>query len=146
MSQIRRITQRRPVLAPVRRSLRILLAEDDKALRTLLAAMLLRDGHAVWQAESGTELIRSLSSIAQAGVFVPDVIITDVRMPGPSGLDVLLALRRARWATPVVLMSAFVDDTVKRTAEALRAYRVFDKPFEPAQLLLAVQELSALPS
>ncbi|MGO9837936.1 MAG: response regulator [Polyangiaceae bacterium] len=65
------------------------------------------------------------------------MIVSDIRMPICSGLQILAAMRDARWRTPVILMTAFGDETTRRHAESLDAVLV-DKPFEMDDLRAAV--------
>ena len=57
---------------------------------------------------------------ARAGASADLLIISDVRMPGMTGIDVLSVLRCAYWATPVILMSAFADATLRGEAWGAR--------------------------
>jgi len=69
----------------------------------------------------------------------PDLIVSDVRMPGWSGLDLLRFLRHRRSAIPVVLITAFGDrDTHERAARLGAA--VLDKPFALADLRRAIDD------
>lgn len=119
----------------------VLLAEDDPAMRAMLARALRRWGYLVVEALDGDHLaalVDALLLAPGAGARAIDVIVSDVRMPGPSGIDVLGALRAVDWATPVVLMSAFADASVHAEAERLGAVAVFDKPFDVDDLCTAV--------
>ncbi len=69
-----------------------------------------------------------------------DLIVSDIRMPICTGLQILSALRDARRQTPVVLMTAFGDEAVRQRAESLGAV-LFDKPFEVDDLRTAVANL-----
>jgi two-component system, response regulator, stage 0 sporulation protein F len=69
-----------------------------------------------------------------------DLIVSDVRMPVCSGLDILQGLRDAHWDTPVVLMTAFGDDETRARADKLGAL-LFDKPFTMTSLRTKVREL-----
>lgn len=111
---------------------RVLIAEDDEHLRRLLASTLRRDGFEVIEAWDGAELLGWIGSLLlhpQDGRQV-DLIISDVRMPLVTGLDVLARLRRVDWVTPVILITAFGDETVHAEAKRLGAVAVFDKPFD----------------
>jgi len=122
---------------------RVLLAEDDPALRELMAGALRRDGYEVLEASDGTELLDRLEAIVTTVGRGPDavaVIISDIRMPGLTGLDLLAALRCAEWTTPVILITAFGDEETHREARELGARAVLDKPFPLEQLRAAVQE------
>lgn len=118
----------------------VLLAEDDDELRRLLARALRRDGYRVIESEDGTELLEVLAKdLAQCGVLQEvDLIVSDIRMPGYTGLNVLCGLRQAGVQVPVIVMTAFGDsDTIDR-AHKLGAYCVLDKPFETETLRHAV--------
>jgi DNA-binding response OmpR family regulator len=73
-----------------------------------------------------------------------DLIISDIRMPICSGLQILQALRDARWSVPVILMTAFGDEGTRDRAEGLGAI-FFDKPFAIDDLRTAVRNLVPLP-
>ncbi len=119
---------------------RLLLAEDDFELRELLACVLRADGHEVVEARDGNELWQLLSgdSAAEAGPF--SLVVSDVRMPGLTAFDVLSKLQRAVAQTPVILITAFGDQTTHLRALRLGASRVFDKPFDCDELREAVHE------
>ncbi|HEY3242009.1 MAG TPA: response regulator, partial [Phycisphaerae bacterium] len=83
---------------------RILLAEDDREMRHILAWELRMAGYDVVEAQNGIQLLDLLgSSLIHARLFSVDMIISDIRMPGASGLRVLEDLRRFDAHTPVVL-------------------------------------------
>jgi DNA-binding response OmpR family regulator len=67
-----------------------------------------------------------------------DLILTDVHMPGCSGLDVIEVLRDADWKTPVIVMTAFGDDETRARAEQLGAV-MLEKPFRLDSLRAAVR-------
>ncbi|WP_224369125.1 response regulator [Hyalangium versicolor] len=122
--------------------LRILLAEDQPQMRSLLRGALRRDGYEVIEAEDGPSLLRALvSGLLAEQSRAPDLIITDVRMPGFTGLEVLARLRSEEWNTPVILITAFGDEALHAEAARLGANRVLDKPFELEDLRGAVREL-----
>ena len=77
---------------------RILIVDDEPLVHEMLRNFLARS-HEVATAASGTEALRIVP------VFQPDVILTDMTMPGMSGADLLDALRQAGVTVPVILMS-----------------------------------------
>ena len=89
--------------ATTRSRRRILIVDDDRALRHVLSALLIGAGHVVEQAGDGPEALARLD----AGGF--DIVLLDVNLPGMSGLDVLAHARRAV-APPIVIMMT-ADDT-----------------------------------
>jgi CheY-like chemotaxis protein len=123
---------------------RILLAEDDADLRFLLAAALARDGHLITEAADGTEILEQLAAtLATLGEPEPtpqfDLIISDIRMPGWSGLDVLAGLRHYPVVPPVVLITAFGGEQLHADARRLGAVATLDKPFDLDELRAIVR-------
>ena len=121
---------------------RVLLAEDDDAMRTLVADALRSDGHDVVELADGGRLLVDIAARLKAGGHgeALDLIVSDIRMPVCSGLQILSALRDAHWRTPVILMTAFGDEATRRHAESLSAV-LFDKPFDLDDLRTAVANL-----
>lgn len=112
----------------------IILAEDDQEMRDMIASSLRKDGYEVTLAKDGGELLARLAK----GEF--DVVISDIRMPGCSGMNVLEGLREARWTVPVILMTAFGDEETRARVESNDAV-FFDKPFDVDDLRTAVMNL-----
>ncbi|HEY4117916.1 MAG TPA: response regulator [Byssovorax sp.] len=115
----------------VRASGRVLVAEDDDDMRDLVAGALRLDGYDVVEVCDGGRFIVQVSEAYEQldARTVFDLVVSDIRMPVASGLSVVETLRRAQWRTPVILMTAFVDDELRRRAKALDAV-LFDKPFD----------------
>ena len=108
----------------------ILVVDDDRVNRTLLARTLERSGHTVTTAENGLE---ALSALADA---VPDVVLLDVVMPELDGMSVLERMKddEALRDVPVIMISALDDfDSVVRCIE-LGAEDYLPKPFDPVLL------------
>lgn len=118
----------------------VLLAEDDGEIRELLASELRRDGYRVLEAESGGQLLDFLRAARRAPgrASRPDVLVTDHRMPGCDGMDVLDELRRDDWEMPVILITGFGDADLRARARRLGVSAVFDKPFNVDDLRVAV--------
>ena len=114
---------------------RILLVEDDAALRRGLAASLKEQGHAVDAVSDG----QTATELASDEVYA--LIILDVGLPDMSGFDVLRTLRRRGSRTPVLILTArdTVDDRV--SGLDLGADDYFLKPFAPAELEARVRAL-----
>lgn len=117
----------------------IILAEDDREMRVLVAEALRRDGYRVLEVPDGARLVERISSrlLSEFPRDPVDLVISDVRMPGCTGLEFLSALRDADRETPVILMTAFGDAVTRAEAEALGAL-LFDKPFDIDDLRTAV--------
>lgn len=121
--------------------LRILLAEDDDEMRDCLVELLDAAGFAVEPVASGTEMLEALSMAGEAGPDAPDVIITDVMMPGFSGINVIEELRAEGWRQPILVISGFDANTVSSRVERLRDVRFLPKPLDPPRVLALVAEL-----
>jgi CheY-like chemotaxis protein len=140
------MSQPQPTLAPEPRARpRVLVAEDDPEMRRLLATVLPRWGFDVTLAHDGDELTdqvrRFLHGSNDERAHAPDLIISDVRMPGHSGLSVLEYLRSNDASTPFVVITAFGDASTHAEATRLGAARVLDKPFDLNHLRATVLEL-----
>jgi len=127
--------QRSNVLVRERSAPRVLLAEDDEALRRMLAHVLRREGLIVDDvADGGSMLVRLAATYgSDQGPDLFDLIISDVRMPISSGLDVLRALREAEWNSPFILITAYGDEQTREIARAYDATLV-EKPLSLAKL------------
>jgi DNA-binding NtrC family response regulator len=120
----------------------IFLAEDDDDQRAIISLALKSDGYEVIEAKDGTELLDLLAVASAVPEKRPDIIVSDVLMPGYSGLGVLAALHKAAWRVPVILMTALQGSEVVRDAERLGACAVFRKPFDLDDLRTAIMNAS----
>jgi CheY-like chemotaxis protein len=127
------------------RAPRILVAEDDDAMRAMLVRTLTRAGYVVVEVEDGFELGDYVAMMrGQGGTLAPpDLIVSDVRMPGRNGLEALQRLRAQGVSCPVLLMSAFADDATHAEALRLGARRLLDKPVDLDVLKDAVRDAVA---
>jgi DNA-binding NtrC family response regulator len=139
---VSRSVQPEPSVEPPVRPIRVLLAEDDTEMRRLLVSTLRREHCHVIEARTGAQLSEHILA-AGLGTAEPevDLIISDVRMPGRSGLDVLTALRRTDRETPVILITAFGDAEIHAEAHRLGVLAVFNKPFDLDDLRTLVVSL-----
>lgn len=119
---------------------RILVVDDEESIRDLCARVLTRAGFEVVTASNGEDAMRNLD----ADLF--DLIISDIRMPGMSGLEVLQAAKTSFPGIRVVLITGFgTAETVARARQS-GADRVLTKPFNPLELLAAVREILPNPN
>ena len=129
------------------RAARILIAEDDPEMRSMLASALRSDGYEVIEAPSGSALLEEISMLLFQGEAIPaDIIVSDERMPGLLGSEVLAGLREARWPTPFILITGFGDEETHREAIRLGASAVFDKPFDLDDLRHTIAEVLQRPA
>ena len=121
------------------RATRVLLAEDNSELRDLLVSALRRDGYEVIEAHSGFNMLEEVGVLLQRGEGSPvDLIISDHRMPGFLGLEILAGMRQAGFNLPFILITGFGDKETHEEAARLGATAVFDKPFDVDELRAAV--------
>jgi CheY-like chemotaxis protein len=104
----------------------------------MLAASLRRDRHDLIEVENGLQLLELVSDRLRKDESLPDVIVSDVRMPGQTGLEVLASLRRADATIPVILITAFGDPELHAEARRLGVAAIFDKPFDIDDLKQAI--------
>jgi DNA-binding response OmpR family regulator len=123
---------------------RILVADDDTEMRRLVAESLRKDGYEVTEEPDGGRLLVRVAALHSFDRTVDpfDLIVSDIRMPVCSGLDIVKGLREAHCSTPVILMTAFGDDETRAQAETLDAV-LFDKPFQIGALRAIVRTLLA---
>jgi DNA-binding NtrC family response regulator len=112
---------------------RILVIDDDHAVRESVERMLRAAGHTVHSARTGEEGFE----LARGGAF--DVILSDLRMPGMSGVDVLRKLRDARVDSTFLIMTGF--GTIDTAVEAMKlgAVDFVQKPFFRDELLMRIR-------
>ena len=114
-------------------ALRVWLVDDDASIRWVLERALRNDGmtpRAFEAAEPALEALRRES---------PDVLITDIRMPGASGLELLRLIRDARPGLPVIVMTAHSDLSSAVSAYEGGAFEYLPKPFDIDQAVALVR-------
>jgi two-component system response regulator AtoC len=111
---------------------KILVCDDQEMMRDSLASTLARDGHEVTAAVEGTLALQRLA----AARF--DLLITDLKMPRMTGIELLAEAKKLRPEMPVVIMTAFA--TVQTAVEAMKlgAYDYIQKPFDGDEIKLLV--------
>lgn len=112
----------------------MLLAEDDKELRGLLAAALSDFGFEVVAVQDGQAALDVVAAATHGEMTAPDLVVLDARMPRMGGLEVLRALRAAGNELPIVLMTGYPEPALAREVERLRASCLVDKPVEAEDL------------
>lgn len=120
----------------------ILLAEDDAEMRAMLALALTHEGYIVIECRDGEELSLCLRESSFRNSECVDLVISDVRMPGMSGLGVLKIHGPKSRCPPVILMTAFGDNTTRNEALQAGAVAFFDKPFGLEDLIKKVREIA----
>ncbi len=114
----------------------ILLAEDNTAMRQLIAMALRTSGYQVTECKDGNELLEHLSAfVLMKENEIYDLIISDIKMPGISGMEIFKGIHDYVAFPPVILMSAFAGDELHGKAKAMGVAAFFDKPFEIDDLI-----------
>ncbi|HTX54997.1 MAG TPA: sigma-54 dependent transcriptional regulator [Candidatus Baltobacteraceae bacterium] len=113
---------------------RILVVDDEEQMRDLLAKVLDRKGYQVAVCSDGLEALAYLEKEPA------DLVITDVRMPGLSGMEALRAVKELNPDIVVLIMTAFgsIDQAVQAVKEG--AYDYINKPFKIEEMLLTVEK------
>ena len=111
----------------------ILLVEDDVIVRQTLQEILVDEGLNVFVAADGRE---GLAALEQA---IPDLIISDIRMPYVDGYELLAAVRKRSPLCPVIFITAKAEDADIRMGMSLGADDYLVKPFDPAELIDTVR-------
>ncbi|MBI5768869.1 MAG: sigma-54-dependent Fis family transcriptional regulator [Verrucomicrobia bacterium] len=119
--------------APASNSARILIVDDDHAQRSLLETFLRSQGYSTQSAASGEAALQLLSEEDYA------MMISDVRMPGMSGLETLRRVRQKKPGLPVLLVTAFADIRSAVTAMRDGAVNYLAKPIDLEELIATVR-------
>ncbi|MBN1982731.1 MAG: sigma-54-dependent Fis family transcriptional regulator [Chitinivibrionales bacterium] len=113
---------------------KILIVDDEGKMRALIAMALDAFGHHILEAENGLAALELVQSQH------PDLVITDIRMPVMSGLELLQKIKQSEPQTEVIVMTAFADATTGIEAMRGGALEYVTKPFEMEELLLLVKQ------
>ncbi|MFT3685745.1 MAG: response regulator [Phycisphaerales bacterium] len=118
---------------------RVLVVDDEPDARDIVRRVLEEAGATVWAAGSARE------GVEQAAAHAPDVIISDIGMPGEDGYSFIRSLRNAGHQIPAAALTAFARSE-DRTRALLAGYQThLSKPVEPSELLAAIASLTNKP-
>ncbi len=119
--------------------MKVLIADDDRLVRTILTDLLRELGHRVVAAENGAE------AVALCERESPEVVVLDLLMPRLSGLDALQAMRRAGCTAPAILLTAISDPSFREMEGADEIQIRLDKPVTRRSLQRALARAMAAP-
>ncbi len=122
-------------MSPSRSIRSVLVVDDDPSVLACYRRLLRRSGYT---AMGEDDPLRVLDSAEAAGA---DLVLLDYRMPGMDGLTLLAELRRRGVRARCILVSAFLNDDVRRRAERLGVDRVLEKPVDVDRLRDVLSEL-----
>jgi two-component system C4-dicarboxylate transport response regulator DctD len=114
-------------------SFKVVLVDDDRAMRESLSHLLTRAGFEV------DVFFRAADAVSALSKARPDVVLTDMRMPGMSGFDLLEAAHSQHPDLPVVLISAHGDVPLAVEAMGKGAYNFLEKPYDPGRLITVLK-------
>src|SRR6478736_599757 len=118
---------------------RILIADDEEAMRGLVARALMLDGHETVTAEDGAEALDILAR--DNGAY--DLLLTDIKMPIMDGIALALASARDFPALTILLMTGFADQRERASGLDALIHDVVTKPFGMADIRKAVNDALA---
>ncbi len=113
---------------------RVLIVDDEQNLRHMLQTLLKREGYEPVGVASVEGALRELSDRPY------DIVITDLRMPGQSGMDLVDQIRRLKLGTTVVVMTAYGSRDIAIEAMKRGAYDYISKPFEADEIVLLLRK------
>lgn len=118
---------------------RILIADDEETIRTLVARALAMDGHKTVTAEDGAEALDILTT--ENGAF--DLLLTDIKMPIMDGIALALSVARDFPDLTILLMTGFADQRERASGLNAIVHDVVTKPFSVADIRTAVMDALA---
>lgn len=118
---------------------KILVIDDEPEIRNLVQMILSKKGVEIQTASSGDEAVKIIDH------QVPDIVITDVQMPGMSGLELIRFINKKHPRIPIIVITSF--GSYSMVVEALNngAFYFIPKPFKTGELLKTVQKAARLP-
>ena len=122
---------------------RLLIVDDDPAIRTAMRLLLEADGHAVSEAPDGM-LVDAI-----VDTWAPDVIILDILMPAKDGIETIVDLRRAGQTVKIIAVSAGDKGSSMSflgAARRLGAHATLEKPFDGDKLRAVINQVLQPPS
>jgi CheY-like chemotaxis protein len=119
---------------------RVLVVDDDPAVRKSFDRVLTGKGYAVITAESGEEALRKLNEEKY------DLVYSDIRMPGMNGLEVAEKIKANRPWTPVVIITGYGTDIAEERAKAAGVKSFLHKPLSPAMIEDSARDVLAAPA
>ena len=113
---------------------RILIAEDEIAVRALVTRALTQDGHEVVAASDGSDALEAFTNAK--GRF--DLLLTDIKMPAMDGIALALAVARENPELPILLMTGYADQRERASGLDALIHDVIAKPFTLGEIQYAV--------
>ena len=115
---------------------RVLIADDEDSMRSLVARAIAMDGHDIVTAQDGAEALDILTR--EQGAF--DLLLTDIQMPIMDGIALALSAARDFPGLTILLMTGFADQRERASNLNAIAHDVITKPFSVADIRTAVAD------
>lgn len=122
--------------------MKILIVDDHPGALNALKIGLSSFGHQVITAKDGLEALKVIELLIEGSEPI-ELMVTDLRMPGMDGLELIESTRELIPELPVILMTAYGDDHVRKRVTDLQSSRYVEKPFNPDAFLKVVDEIKA---
>jgi len=116
--------------------MRILITEDDRAIRRAIRDILEMEGHQIDEAENGEEALKKFEDVSF------DVLFCDIKMPKMDGLELMRALRELGHQPEIIVMSGHGNIEMAVKALRLGAYDFIEKPLNLNRILVAINHLT----
>jgi DNA-binding response OmpR family regulator len=114
---------------------RILIVEDDEEMRALLKDVIEEEGYITDSVNNGSDAFRKLANESF------DLIITDIRMPGLTGLDILPGMKKLQPKAPVIVITAFGSEVIQRRSFERGASAYLEKPIHFRKLKILIHDM-----
>lgn len=119
----------------------ILLVDDEENFRFSAGVALRSAGYAVTEAADGSQALSLLVDVQRCKNDPPDLLLTDIRMPRMSGVELIEGLRGHGITVPILILSGFADRQVIENLRAMGYPDFLEKPFEPEDLVIRIEEI-----
>ena len=125
------------------KTFRIFLAEDDEEMRKFLSQAFQKTGYKVMECSDGVDLLNHLESFLSSDKEDQkylNLIVSDIRMPGLTGMEILEGIQNINNFPPMILITSFGDHETHSLAERFGAAAIINKPFDIDDLLDKIME------
>jgi CheY-like chemotaxis protein len=119
----------------------ILVVDDESHMLDTIQFILQSNGYLTVMARGGEEALERLVGLRAQGRRI-DLILTDIQMPGPTGLELIELFREAGEQAPVLVMTGYNDRETTRRLRERGIEHFLDKPFEEEELLRRIRQLA----
>jgi CheY-like chemotaxis protein len=119
----------------------ILVVDDESHMLDTIQFILQSNGYLTVTARGGEEALERLVGLRAQGRRI-DLILTDIQMPGPTGLELIELFREAGEQAPVLVMTGYNDRETTRRLRERGIEHFLDKPFEEEELLRRIRQLA----